>query len=85
MVNHGRVLLQSSWHHLSLVALKVLPLGGFRSGAMRSNLLHCGGGTDNKAAGSSSVRKLSTKLPVMVALMELLSLPCSSMCSCGCR
>ena len=57
----------------SLVALKILPLAPILSGAMNSHLLHCGGGTDNKAAGSLSVRKLSTKLPVMVVLMEYLS------------
>ena len=45
---------------------------------MSSHLLHCGGGTDNKAAGSLSVRKLSAKLPVMVVLMEYLS-QCESM------
>ncbi len=70
---------ESSWANTSaellasLVALKVLPLEAFRSGAMRSHLLHCGGGTDNKAAGSFSIRKLNTKLPVMVVLMEYLS------------
>ena len=70
---------ESSWASTSaellasLVALKVLPLGSMMSGAVSSHLLHCGGGTDNKAAGSLSVRKLSTKLPVMVVLMEYLS------------
>ena len=63
---------------VGLVALKILPLGSIVSGAMSSHLLHCGGGTDNKAAGSLSVRKLSTKLPVMVVLMEYLS-QCESM------
>ncbi len=57
----------------SLVALKVLPIDSTRSGSMRSHLLHCGGGTDNKAAGALSVRKRSAKLPVMVVLMEYLS------------
>ena len=75
---------ESSWASTSaellasLVALKVLPLNSVMSGAMSSHLLHCGGGTDNKAAGSLSVRKLSTKLPVMVVLMEYLS-QCESM------
>ena len=70
---------ESSWASTSaellaaLVALKVLPLNSVMSGAMSSHLLHGGGGTDNKAAGSLSVRKLSTKLPVMVVLMEYLS------------
>ena len=42
---------ESSWANTSaellasLVALKVLPLEAFRSGAVRSHLLHCGGGT----------------------------------------
>ena len=62
----------------SLVAVKVFPIETLRTGAMRSDLLHCGGGTDNKAAGSLSVQKLSTKLPVMVVLMEYLS-QCESM------
>ena len=62
----------------SLVAVEVLPIETLRTGAVRSHLLHCGGGTDNKAAGSLSVQKLSTKLPVMVWLMEYLS-QCESM------
>ena len=75
---------ESSWASTSaellasLVALKILPLGSIVSGTMSSHLLHCGGGTDNKAAGSLSVRKLSTKLPVLVVLMEYLS-QCESM------
>ena len=74
---------ESSWASTSaellasLVALKVLPIKTVRAGAMSSHLLHCGGGTDNEAAGSLSVRKLSTKLPIMV-LMEYLS-QCESM------
>ena len=70
---------ESSWASTSaellasLVALKVLPIESFRPGMMRSQLLHCGGGTDNKAAGALSLKKLSTKLPVMVVLMEYLS------------
>ena len=75
---------ESSWASTSaellasLVVLKILPLGSIVSGAMSSHLLHCGGGTDNEAAGSLSVRKLSTKLPVLVVLMEYLS-QCESM------
>ena len=62
----------------SLVAIKVLPFEKFKSGLHGAHILHCGGGTDNKAAGSLAARKLSTKLPVMIVLMEYLS-QCESM------
>ena len=62
----------------SLVAIKVLPFEKFKSGLHGAHILHCGGGTDNKAAGSLASRKLSTKLPVMIVLMEYLS-QCESM------
>ena len=52
------------------MALKVLPLKHILSGNPFSHIVYCGGGIDNKAAGSLSVKRLSTKLPVMVVLME---------------
>ena len=57
----------------SLVAIKVLPFEKFQPGLHGAHILHCGGGTDNKAAGSLAARKLSTKLPVLIVLMEYLS------------
>ena len=70
---------ESSWASAAaellaaLVALKVLPLKHIFTGSPLSHVVHCGEGIDNKAAGSLSVNPLSTKLPVMVVLMEYLS------------
>ncbi len=35
-----------------------------------SHVIRCGGGTDNKAASAITNRRLSTKLPLMIILME---------------
>eukprot|EP00435_Cladocopium_sp_Y103_P060387 s1226_g22.t1 len=57
----------------SLVALKVFELATFSSSHQSAtHLLKCGGGTDNKAASQLVRKRLSTKIPLMVVLMDYL-------------
>ena len=70
--------LESSWSSTSaellgsLVALKVFGINkGFKHLAA-SHIVRCGGGTDNKAASAVTNKRLSTKLPLMIILMEYL-------------
>ena len=57
----------------SLVALKVFRVDSFAGPGQRSHVLRCGGGTDNKATGMLVQRRLSTKLPLMIILMDYLA------------
>eukprot|EP00435_Cladocopium_sp_Y103_P001385 s1635_g1.t1 len=58
----------------SLVALKVFKFRNPSEGNRGStHVLRCGGGTDNKAASSLVQKRLSTKWPLMVELMDYLS------------
>ena len=69
----------SSWASTSaelLAAVVALQVFNVRSAPSRraSHVLHCGGGTDNKAAESLSAKGLSTKFPLMIVLMEYLAI-----------
>ena len=70
--------LESSWASTtaellaSLVALKVFELPARTSGRRKAMILRCGGGTDNKATSHLVKRRLSTKWPVMIVLMDFL-------------
>jgi len=69
---------ESSWASTSaellasLVALKVFQVGGHPSAPGSAHLLRCGGGTDNRSTGQLVQRRLSTKWPVMILLMDYL-------------
>ena len=69
---------ESSWASTSaellgsLVALKVFDLGKSFQHLAASHIVKCGGGTDNKAASSVTSKRLSTKLPLLIVLMEYL-------------
>ena len=69
---------ESSWASTSaellgsLVALKVFDLGKNFRHLAASHIIKCGGGTDNKAASSVTSKRLSTKLPLLIILMEYL-------------
>jgi hypothetical protein len=69
----------SSWASTSaellaaVVALQVFNVGSAPS-CRAAHVLHCGGGTDNKAAESLSVKGLNTKFPLMIVLMEYLAI-----------
>ena len=69
---------ESSWASTSaellgsLVALKVFDVASNFRRIASSHVLRCGGGTDNKAASSVTNKRLSTKLPLMIVLMEYL-------------
>ena len=52
----------------SVVALQIFDVGS-RSSRRAAHVLHCGGGTDNKAA-----KGLSTKFPLKIVLMEYLAI-----------
>eukprot|EP00435_Cladocopium_sp_Y103_P044193 s658_g12.t1 len=57
----------------SLVALKVFELGAPSTDRQSAtHLLKCGGGTDNKAASRLVRKRLSTKIPLMIVLMDYL-------------
>ena len=70
---------ESSWASTSaellasLVALKVFGLKDEKFGGAWSHSLACGGGTDNKSTGQLVQKRLSTKLPLMVVLMDYLA------------
>jgi hypothetical protein len=70
---------ESSWASTSaellasLVALKVFRLKDEKFGGAWSHILACGGGTDNKSTGQLVQKRLSTKLPLMVVLMDYLA------------
>jgi hypothetical protein len=57
----------------SVVALQIFDVGS-SSSRRAAHVLHCGGGTDNKAAESLSRKGLSTKFPLMIVLMEYLAI-----------
>ena len=69
---------ESSWASTSaellgsLVALKVFDIGKSFQHLAASHIVKCGGGTDNKAASSVTSKRLSTKLPLLIILMEYL-------------
>eukprot|EP00434_Breviolum_minutum_P010462 symbB.v1.2.009227.t1/scaffold582.1/size184522/13 len=69
---------ESSWASASaellgsLVALKVFDIGKSFQHLAASHIVKCGGGTDNKAASSVTSKRLSTKLPLLIILMEYL-------------
>ena len=69
----------SSWASTSaellaaVVALQVFNVGSAHS-RRAAHVLHCGGGTDNRAAESLSAKGLSTKFPLMIVLMEYLAI-----------
>ena len=69
---------ESSWASTSaellasLVALKLFGSEVSKPSSSRSVILKCGGGTDNKATGQLVSRRLSTKWPVMIVLMDFL-------------
>ena len=69
---------ESSWASTSaellgsVVALKVFDIATNFSRLSASHILKCGGGTDNKAASLVTNKRLSTRLPLMVILMEYL-------------
>ena len=56
----------------SLVALKIFKLKDNEHVGSVSHILKCGGGTDNKSTGPLVNRRLSTKFPLMVILMDYL-------------
>ena len=56
----------------SLVALKTFDLKVEEPKGPSAHILCCGGGTDNKAATQLVRRRLSTKWPVMLVLMDYL-------------
>ena len=56
----------------SLVALKLFKLKEGKHVGSVSHVLRCGGGTDNKSTGPLVNRRLSTKFPLMVILMDYL-------------
>ena len=62
--------LESSWS--STVALKIFGINKSFKHLAASHVVRCGGGTDNKAASAVTNRGLSTKLPLMIILMEYL-------------
>ena len=70
--------MESSWASTSaellasLVALKVFDIKCECQGGKVTHLLLCGGGTDNKAASQLVQKGLSTKMPLMVVLMDYL-------------
>ena len=57
----------------SVVALQVFDITAEPS-RRASHILHCAGGTDNKAAESLAAKGLSTKFPLMIVLMEYLAM-----------
>ena len=57
----------------SVVALQVFDITAEPS-RRASHILHCPGGTDNKAAESLAAKGLSTKFPLMIVLMEYLAM-----------
>ena len=63
----------------SLVALKTFDLGAKTIKGPWAHILCCGGGTDNKATTQLVRRRLSTKWPVMLVLMDYLDF-CESRC-----
>ena len=69
---------ESSWASTSaellgsLVAPKVFDIGKNFQHLAASHIVKCGGGTDNKAASSVTSKRLSTKLPLLIILMEYL-------------
>ena len=71
--------MESSWASTtaellaSLVALKVFELPNQAKDHRKAMILKCGGGTDNKAASQLVRKRLSTKWPVMIVLMDFLN------------
>ena len=69
---------ESSWASTSaellgsLVSLRVFDTGKRFQHLAASHIVKCGGGTDNKAASSVTSKRLSTKLPLLIILMEYL-------------
>ena len=71
--------LQSSWASTSaellssLLALKVFKIDQLCGARRSTHVLRCGAGTDNKATSQLVQRRLSTKWPLMILLMDYLS------------
>eukprot|EP00438_Fugacium_kawagutii_P018198 Skav226142 [mRNA] locus=scaffold1047:606146:609121:- [translate_table: standard] len=71
--------LSSSWASTAaellaaLIALKVFGVGSGLPPGSHFQVLRCTGGVDNKATDALTSKKLSTKLPVMIILIEYLN------------
>lgn len=71
---------ESSWASTSAellasaVALQIFDFGKEFDNLAKSHILHCGAGTDNRATESISGRRITTKLPLMIVLMDYLAI-----------
>ena len=54
----------------STVAMLIFPLGGLKSSRSAAEVIICGG-TDNSANEALSAKRTSTKMPLMLILMQL--------------
>ena len=70
---------ESSWASAAaellaaLVAIKIFKIEDELRGSPGFHVVHCGGGVDNRAVDALSSRRLSTKMPVMLVLIEYLN------------
>ena len=69
----ARVYACSVLGHLALLALKVFRVEEMSRAPRSAHLLRCGGGTDNRSTGQLVKRRLSTKWPVMILLLDYLA------------